>query len=135
MQRPDGCGYITPDGHFAIKSNGWDFATRYQGFGQFSEWLAVVNQGDYKAGFIDKTGRFKIPITFKAAEPFSEGLAAIQVGKLWCYIRPNGVFAIKPRFTHAYPFVDGLALVDTGPFYSYINTTGDVVLDDVFRIS
>jgi len=126
-------GYITADGNMAIIAVGWDFGTLFQGFGVFTDGLAPVNQGDSKAGFIDKTGRIQIPIRFSWAQGFSEGLAAVRVGDRWGYINSTGTITIQPRFFYATSFVDGLALVDTGPFRSYIDTHGSVVLDDVFR--
>ncbi|MGA2435957.1 MAG: WG repeat-containing protein [Bryobacteraceae bacterium] len=133
VRGPQGPGYITPDGRFAIRGAGWDFGTLFQDFGVFTEGLAPVNRGDYKAGFIDKTGRIQIPMRFNRTLGFSEGLAAVLVGDRWGYINTTGAMIIQPRFLNATSFVDGLALVDTGTFWSYIDTHGSVVLDDVFR--
>jgi hypothetical protein len=133
VRGPDGPGYITPGGRFAIKAAGWDFGTLYQGFGDFSEGLAPINQGDSRTGFIDKTGRVQIPIRFGWTFGFSEGLAAMHVGDLWGYIDTAGTMVIQPRFDSATSFVDGLALVKTGGFWSYIDKTGSVVASDVFR--
>jgi hypothetical protein len=133
VRGPQGPGYITPDGRSAIRASGWDFGTQFQGFGVFNEGLALVNRGDSKAGFIDKTGRIQIPTRFSRALGFSEGLAAVQVGDRWGYIDTKGTMTIEPRFFKATSFVDGLALVDTGTFWSYIDAHGSVVLDDVFR--
>ena len=129
----EGLGYITPDGRFAIKAAGWDFGTIYQGFGVFTDGLAPVNQGDSKAGFIDRTGRIQIPMRFNWTPGFSEGMAAVQVGDRWGYINTTGTMVIQPQFSNATSFVDGLALVKTGVFWSYIDAHGSVVLEDVFR--
>jgi hypothetical protein len=133
VRGPQGPGYISPDGRFAIKAAGWDFGTIYQGFGVFTGGLAPINQGDSTAGFIDKTGRIQIPVRFNWTFGFSEGMAAVRVGDKWGYINTTGTMVIQLQFSNATSFVDGLALVETGTFWSYIDAHGSVVLGDVFR--
>ncbi|MBL8222676.1 MAG: WG repeat-containing protein [Bryobacterales bacterium] len=127
VRGPDGSGYITPDGRLAIRT------TEFDGSSMFSEGLAVVQQGKAVAGFIDMTGRFRIPMRFAQAREFSEGLAAVESDGNWGYIDKTGAMVIQPRFTSATAFTDGLALVETGAFWSYIDTNGAIILDDVFR--
>ena len=114
---------------------GWDFGTLYQGFGVFSAGLAPINQGDANAGFIDKTGRIRIPLRFKRTLGFSEGFTAVQLESGWGYIDTTGALVIQAQFSDATSFVDGLALVKTGAFWSYIDMHGSVVLGDVFKNS
>jgi hypothetical protein len=133
VRGPEGPCYITPDGRFAIRAAGWDFGTLYQGFGVFAAGLAPINQGDHRVGFMEKTGRIKIPMRFNWTLGFSESLAAVQIGDRWGYIDNAGTLVIQPRFSAANSFVDGLALVSNGTFWSYIDIHGAVVLSDVFR--
>ena len=55
---------------------------------------------------------------FESAGPFSEGLAAVQVGAdkgwKWGYIDKSGHFAIAPQFDDAEDFSEGLAAVRVG---------------------
>ncbi len=73
-----------------------------------------------KWGYIDSSGKFIIEPKYKLAEPFSEGLAAVEVevknsdGSLeerFGYIDKSGKMVIAPLFAHAFKFVDGLAPV------------------------
>lgn len=62
-------------------------------------------------GYMDKGGRLTIAPRFADAKPFSEGLAAVQVGGTWGYIDRSGRFAIKPSYIRAGSFSEGLAVV------------------------
>ncbi|MDR3581344.1 MAG: WG repeat-containing protein [Oryzomonas sp.] len=63
----------------------------------FTEGLAavVVEKGARaKAGFIDDKGKFIIKPQFDDASQFSEGFAAVNVGKNRGYIDKNGIMVI-----------------------------------------
>lgn len=89
-----------------------------------------------KFGFIDKTGKVVIPLTFQFANQFSEGMAS--VGKLdefgaikWGYIDLSGKLVIPYQYTYEPgPFHSGLALVrptEIADFkYAYIDKKGNV---------
>jgi len=68
-------------------------------------------------GYIDKTGRIVIPLQFEAAEPFSEGLAAVEVHnkegfhKTYGFIDRTGHLVIPARFNEVRPFESGRAAV------------------------
>jgi hypothetical protein len=70
----------------------------------------------------------------QCAQPFHEGLAAVQFGKIshrrlpWGYIDTNGNVAIAPRFDDATPFSHGLAAVRDGDLWGYIDTRGRWVI-------
>ncbi|MDP8982855.1 MAG: WG repeat-containing protein [Acidobacteriota bacterium] len=85
------------------------------------------------SGFIDKTGKLKIPAEFYKAEPFSEGLAVIgHPDDGYIYIDTQGKQAIPRRFALASRFFHGLAHVKTeggpaawaGGTFEYIDKTG-----------
>lgn len=64
---------------------------------------------DKKAGFVDSSGRFVIAAVFDDALPFSDGLAAVRVEKLWGFIDATGRQVIPPTFEAAYYFREGVA--------------------------
>lgn len=78
-----------------------------------------------KIGYIDKTGKEVIPLTFEdAMMPFTEGLAAaIQKGK-YGYIDKTGAWVIQPRFEKAKSFSHGYAQVSDGGDWYYIDRMG-----------
>ncbi len=118
-----------------------------------SEGLVVAGVRDrhrsFRWGYVDRSGRWVIRPRFRAADAFSEGLAAVQAAGTkddlgpngWGYhgfIDRSGAFVIPPRhrFGPAGPFSEGLApvamlgahgRVRTG----YINRKGRFVLKNV----
>ncbi|RMH78883.1 MAG: hypothetical protein D6680_00865 [Cyanobacteria bacterium J007] len=120
-------GFIDRQGEVAIAPN-------YQMAGSFSEGLAPVKI-DEKWGFINNRGEMVIspqfyapvgappennpdvrifPANITVARPFSEGLAAVQVGQKAGFIDREGNFVIPPLFTEVESFSDGLARVKLG---------------------
>jgi hypothetical protein len=69
----------------------------------------VGKSGHFK--FINKEGKLAFPGDYTDGQPFSEGLAAVQQGKLWGFIDKNGKWVIKPQYKWAYKFTEGLAAV------------------------
>jgi WG containing repeat len=116
--------------------------------GDFSEGLAKVGFGDNPPnpepygyvevksyGYIDRTGKLKIPAQFSEASNFSEGLAVVRIiskedGKssLYGYIDKTGKSVIMPQFTYAGNFSGGLAPVDGLDGKGYIDQQGKMVL-------
>lgn len=62
-------------------------------------------------GFIDKSGTFVIEPRFDWAEPFSDGMAAVQINGRWGYVDRQGALVVPPRYPLAFPFHEGKALV------------------------
>jgi hypothetical protein len=108
--------------------------------------LFPVNVGG-KYGFINSAGSLVIPAQFDKAGPdFSEGLAAVCVGRCsfveqvwqgnWGYIDKTGRFAITPQFSSAGQFSRGLADASTEEqtlygdrsHCGYIDHTGKLVI-------
>ncbi|MFO7740425.1 MAG: WG repeat-containing protein [Desulfatiglandaceae bacterium] len=90
-----------------------------------------ASSGNYKIGYIDKSGKFFIEPRYSASYGFSKGLAPVQIedGGKWGYIDKTGEMVIEPFFEKAEPFKEGLALVKLGGRFGYINTEG------IFRIT
>lgn len=87
----------------------------------------------YKCGFIGPDGVFVVEPKYERVFDFSEGLAAVQQGKLIGYIDRKGEMVIEPRFNRAWEFQDGLALVTYdynigSPKKGFIDTKGNIVL-------
>lgn len=88
-------------------------------------YLAAVMK-DGKWGYIDPQGNWVIQAKFDAALPFSEGLAAVNIGYVggmdeskmstgkWGYIDAKGNWMIEPQFEDARSFSEGLACVNQG---------------------
>jgi len=89
---------------------------------------AGVTDVHQKVGYIDKTGKEVIPLTFEDAMiPFAEGLAAvIQKGK-YGFIDKTGAWVIQPQFEKAKSFSHGYAKVSDGGDWYYIDKKGNRV--------
>jgi hypothetical protein len=64
-----------------------------------------------KWGYKNPEGIVKINPQYSSAQEFSDGLAAVKVGKLWGYIDGHGKMVIGPRFSEARSFENGAAYV------------------------
>jgi len=117
--------------------------TAFDFIGDFVGGLAPASMGG-KCGYIRRTGRFAIDTIFHLAEPFSEGLAAVQPAgtERWGYIDTLGNLVVAARFTSAGVFQHGLAKVCLGGRYnmrtgtveggkwSLVNRSGEAVVED-----
>jgi hypothetical protein len=84
---------------------------RYKMMGSFSEGLAFAREyGQSKAGYIDKTGKFKFRMNYMSGGAFMYGLAPVidSSGK-YGYIDLNGNTAIPAKFSDASVFSENLA--------------------------
>lgn len=88
----------------------------------------VPGRKDTKVGFVDASGRFKIPPIFDDALPFSGGLAAVKTGAKWGFIEASGHFAITPRFDDAFYFIDGVAVANLAGHFVLIDRKGKVIV-------
>lgn len=78
------CAYIDKSGRVSIPP----FACLWAG--PFKEGLARVEMKGPSWGYIDKTGKFAIPVQFTNAEDFSEGLAHVETGLRHRFVDRNG---------------------------------------------
>jgi len=69
--------------------------------------LEPTKSGD-KFGFVDETGKFRIPAIFDEAYAFGEDLAAVKVGNKWGFVDKSGRQVIPPTFDEAYFFSSGV---------------------------
>ena len=96
--------------------------------GGFSEGLALVPNLDGVFGYINSSGDYAIKPRFEEARNFSQGLAAIEIGKKWGYIDRSGEFVIPPTFDDAQEFSQGLAGVRSGKQWGVIDRTGRFII-------
>ena len=113
---------------------------------EFSAGLMVVYV-DQKAGYMDKTGRVIIPAKYDQAEPFSESLAAVELGGStpdqygrreksgkWGFIDFNGREVVPPKYSYVQRFSGGLAAVRNDErLMGYIDETGKEVIPFKYR--
>lgn len=64
-----------------------------------------------KYGFIDVRGRVAIKPQFDGALPFTEGVAAVSIGKKWGFIDSSGKVIVPLNYYAVSPFSDGVAAV------------------------
>jgi hypothetical protein len=84
-----------------------------------------------------ETGSIVINPQFESAGQFSEGLAAVQMGKdengKWGYIDKSGKFVVDPQFDYAEAFSEGLAAVRSGDEktgrWGFIDRSGKFVIN------
>lgn len=88
--------------------------------------LAVVGKGK-NFGYMDPSGKIVIPIEYKAAGNFSDGLAAVNVNGKWGFINSSGNMVIEPKFDKAKAFNSGLALVESNKTWMYIDKSGNEI--------
>src|SRR5262245_58849487 len=62
-------------------------------------------------GYIDREGLWRIRPSFKSAELFSEGFAAVRTPQGWGFVDGEGNVRIKPQFAAVGNFSSGLAPV------------------------
>jgi hypothetical protein len=80
-----------------------------------------------KAGFVGADGRFKIEPTFDDALPFSDGLAAVQIGGKWGFIDAAGRLVIHAKFDDAFYFHEGVGIAKSDSGYVLIDKSGNVL--------
>lgn len=122
--------YIDTSGEIVIESQPY-----FIEIGRFNDGMAVITEGSGRSrrwGFIDKTGEIAIPMKYKGAFEFSEGLARVKIGDKWGYIDKSNKVVIEPQFNMAWPFKNGLAWVETDEGNGYINKKDEFIWGPVF---
>jgi len=100
----------------------------------FGEGFAVIGEYEENKGYINKAGEIVIPMIYKDAGAFSEGLAPVQSADtmLWGFIDKEGKQVIPMMYEEAKPFSEGCAYVVKGGKTGYIDTAGNIVVDFKF---
>jgi hypothetical protein len=92
-------------------------------------------------GFCDDKGRVILESAYDDVEPFSDGLAAVNLGAKvqaplgdtsggkWGYVDKKGKLVIPVQYEHARPFSDGLAQVSDSAGAKLLDNSGKVVVD------
>lgn len=120
------------------KTGGLTFVSLSE-FLPFSEGLTPIrSRVAEKFGFIDKKLRLVIPVSFKKASPFSEGLAAVQNDDdNWRFINTTGKLVIPYSYSRRPSrFMAGLARVENkeGRF-GFINKENQVVISPQYEFA
>lgn len=85
-------------------------------------------------GFIDQTGTMVVPLQFSSAEPFSEGLARVELNGKVAYIDDLGrVAVLLEGADYGRAFSDGLAEVLVGKLWGFIDRSGTFVIKPQFE--
>jgi hypothetical protein len=100
----------------------------------------VKSAADAAWGYIDTGGKVVISFKFSAAEPFSEGLAAVQLSKPqdggipngYGFIDHSGTLRIPAKYFVVGAFSEGLALVQNDNKVGYIDKTGFMAVEAKF---
>jgi hypothetical protein len=102
-------GLIDKRGEFVVPP-------RYAGIADVSEGLALFDvwgeEGLPLHGFMDATGRVRIPATADTVSRFYDGRALVRRGDRYGYLDASGALAIPARFSWARDFDKGLAEVE-----------------------
>ncbi len=135
---------------FIDKTGKWVIQPKYATAESFSEGLAVVGtptremlkneQGrvfkieNYNIlGYIDTTGKEVIPLIYRSAGSFTEGLAPVRNKDGFAFIDKTGKVALSSPFGQSTgSFHNGLARTEFGQRYGYINETGKMVIPEQF---
>lgn len=108
----------------------------YNYCGGFSEGLAPIELNDWW-GYIDTNGCVDIPIEWKFAQGFHDGLAVVKNDCHQCgFIDTTGREVIACEYEDVHPFVEDLAYfeVEDGETFGYIDKKGNEVIPCIHRI-
>ena len=78
-------------------------------------------------------GQTVIEPQFDEVLRFTEGLAAVKLGRKWGFISRMGQMMIKPQFDKAIRFSEGLAAVQIDGQWGFIDRTGKIIVKPQFK--
>ena len=124
-------GYMDTKGDLALRLD-----PNVSTVGEFSEGLTLFRRrGEWKYGFIDRSGSEIIPPKYSDVQPFFEGVAAVAISDrlllmfetgTWGYIDKKGNWLVEPQYDHASRIREGHAVVRKDNRVYVINTAGEV---------
>ena len=88
--------------------------------GLYHDGLAVAKLDNGSWCYVDENKRRAFPGTYDMADPFSEGIASVQVNGKWYYINLRGGVAVPNLFQYAGPCKDGVIEVCRDGKFSHI---------------
>ena len=81
-----------------------------------------------KWGFCTEDKKIVIPCTYESTNPFSEGLAMVQLREQCGYINQHGKLVLPCKYDFAGGFHNGIAVVSIKNKYGFIDKAGDMVI-------
>jgi hypothetical protein len=119
------CGFIDETGKAVVE-------LQFDSVGIFSQGLASVSVGG-RCGY---SGDFVARPQFSGAKFFSDGLGAVQDGRVWGFVDKQGKTVINPRFDDVALFSDGLAPArDESGKWGYIDKKGIFTIRPQFDLA
>lgn len=112
-------------------------APQYAAIGQCWEDRLVVENDNLQSGYLDRDGKLVVPIQYRWAGRFREGLAYVSNDRFTGYIDPEGKRRIRARgWFRGSEFGEGLAPViispRSQPSSGYIDRDGKIVIPASF---
>ncbi|MFA4985245.1 MAG: WG repeat-containing protein [Candidatus Brocadiia bacterium] len=112
------------DGRAAlVEGSGFVLRGTFDEVGEFKVGLAPARQSG-KWGFIDTSGRIRIPMQFDFAGSFSLGLAPVCLGGKWGYVNCSGAQVIPIVYDYAEPFSEGYGVVTKDGQWLFLDVSG-----------
>ena len=108
------CGLLSENGSFVGQT--WSRKSRPLPE-NYSEGLAPAVEGDLW-GYLDRSRNVIIPLRYKYAAPFHQGMARVRLGEKSFFIDPKGN-RVTPEFDGAFDFSEDLAAVSVGSKAGY----------------
>ena len=131
-------GYINKKGEFLIQPE-------FYSLGDFVNNFVVATKedtkGNFKMGYLNRTGKVIIEFLYDDAFDFSENIALVaRKNKInnklnFGYINTNGEELIPLEFEYARSFLDGLAFVRKSGKYGWVNKKGEFVISNKYDMA
>ncbi|MDR2790902.1 MAG: WG repeat-containing protein [Campylobacteraceae bacterium] len=119
-------GYMNDNGEVVIEP-------QFENAFAFADGFAVVKK-EGKYGFINRKGKFALPLPFDYIGSFSQsGFAAFKQGNKYGIVDTKGDIVVNAEFDFVGIFAqNGLAAFQKEGKYGYINAAGDIVIEPRF---